>query len=102
MDTDDPDAGRPIYATSYCNCGHYMDTGDAVDPDHDECWVHPVMLYAERDYGANAAMAAETALATQFDGPDDDMEALWDTVVVWMDDNGYTKENPDDDPVSFA
>lgn len=76
---------RAIYASTKCNFGHYMDTGEAVNKSHSDCWIHPMILKTEREYDVDTVYRVEAAFERELNDEDWDD---WDAIVE------YLKENP--------
>ena len=80
------DHDRPVYASSKCNFGHYLDTGEAVNKSHSECWIHPMILKTECEYDVDTVYRVEEAFAKELEDEDWDD---WDAIVQYLKDNGH-------------
>lgn len=74
-----------FYVSTYCNFAHRMDDGEAVSKNHQGCWIHPMILRVERDYGVDATYKVQEVFSRELGDEDWDN---WDAIVE------YLKENP--------
>jgi len=42
-----------FFVSTHCNCAHDLSTGEALDEDHVDCWIHPLALRVEAEFGVD-------------------------------------------------
>ncbi len=50
---EEPSDTGGFFVSTYCNCAHDLCTGEAVDNDHEDCWIHPLALRVEAEFGVD-------------------------------------------------
>lgn len=50
---EEPSDTGGFFVSTYCNCAHDLCTGEARDKDHVDCWIHPLALRVEAEFGVD-------------------------------------------------
>jgi hypothetical protein len=78
-----------FFVSTHCNCAHDTCTGDALEDDHEDCWIHPLALRVEETFGVDVLYRLTegdgwfSALLQQ-DMDDLDIEEAWAEVKAKM------------------
>lgn len=70
-----------VYVSTCCNFGHRLSDGEAVNAHHRHCWIHPILLRTERDYGVDETRLVQEKFEAELGDEDWDD---WDAVVAFL------------------